>query len=176
MAITFHADGRIVGSTGVNLHHGGLMVQTQNVTLGTQNSRDVTTTGSWLDNYNSASPAAYQQIEFTPKFSNSKLLLLASGGLRYNADTQGNAGYAQVRIIDATNSNTQVAYTKYGMYAYTGGYIRSSGHWTCMSYINASSTNMRRYNCQYYFDGAQTYYYGTEGDSITVMEIRPGVN
>ena len=41
-----------------------------------------------------------------------------------------------------------------------------------MSYINASSTNMRRYNCQYYFDGAQTYYYGTEGDSITVMEIR----
>ena len=148
----------------------GSVVQIQNVTISGDNVRTTTTTGSWLDNYSTTNQ--YQQIEFTPKYSNSKLLLLASGGLRYNADTQGNAGYAQVRIIDASNSNTQVAYTKYGMYAYTGGYIRSSGHWTCMSYINASSTNMRRYNCQYYFDGAQTYYYGTEGDSITVMEIR----
>ena len=30
---------------------------------------------------------------------------------------------------------------------------------------------MRRYNCQYYFDGDQTYTLGNWGDSITVMEI-----
>ena len=148
----------------------GSVVQIQNVAISGDNVRTTTTTGSWIDN--SSTTSQYQRIDFTPKFSNSKLLLLASGGLRYDATTQGNAGFAQVRIIDATNSNTQVAYTKYGMYAYTGGYIRSSGHWTCMSYINASSTSLRRYTCQYYFNGAQTYYVGAEGDSITVMEIK----
>ena len=171
MAITFHADGRIVGSTGVNLHHGGLMVQTQNVTLGTQNSRDVTTTGSWLDNYNSASPAVYQQIEFTPKFASSKLLIHASGTIRYQTGTNGHAGYVQMRIIDATNSNTQVGYIRYALYAYTGGHNRDSGAWSCQTYIDASTTSMRRYNCQYYFDGDQTYTIGNWGDSITVTEI-----
>ena len=137
-----------------------------------QVARTYSANSSYIQTTSTSLVASGVQCSLTPKFSNSKLLLLASGGLRYNADTTGNAGYAQVRIIDATNSNTQVAYTKYGMYAYTGGYIRSSGHWTCMSYINASSTSLRRYTCQYYFDGAQTYYYGTEGDSITVMEIK----
>ena len=189
MPITINGDGTITGLAVGGLPDGcvdtdtlangaatdvkqgaGSVVQMQNVAISGNNVRTTTTTGSWLDNYSTTNQ--YQRIDFTPKFSNSKLLLLASGGVRYDANTNGNAGYAQVRIIDATNSNTQVAYAKYGMYAYTGGYIRSSGHWTCMSYINASSTSLRRYTCQYYFDGAQTYYLGTEGDSITVMEIR----
>ena len=150
----------------------GSVVQMQNVTLGTQNSRDVTTTGSWLDNYNSASPAAYQQIEFTPKFSSSKLLIHASGTIRYQTGTNGHAGYVQMRIIDATNSNTQVGYIRYALYAYTGGHNRDSGAWSCQTYIDASTTSMRRYNCQYYFDGDQTYTLGNWGDSITVMEIK----
>ena len=149
----------------------GSVVQMQNVTLGTQNSRDVTTTGSWLDNYNSASPAAYQQIEFTPKFSSSKLLIHASGTIRYQTGTNGHAGYVQMRIIDATNSNTQVGYIRYALYAYTGGHNRDSGAWSCQTYIDASTTSMRRYNCQYYFDGDQTYTLGNWGDSITVTEI-----
>ena len=51
----------------------------------------------------------FQRIQFTPKLSTSKLLLLAIGSLRYDTGQTGNAGYAQVRIIDATNSNTEVA-------------------------------------------------------------------
>ena len=189
MPVTINGDGSIAGLSVGGLGSGvvntatladgaatdvkqgaGSVVQMQNVAISDDNVRTTTTTGSWLDNYSTTNQ--YQRIDFTPKFSNSKLLLLATGTTRYITGAEGNAGYAQVRIIDATNSNTQVAYTKYGMYAYTGGYIRSSGHWTCMSYINASSTSLRRYTCQYYFDGAQTYYYGTEGDSITVMEIK----
>ena len=148
----------------------GSVVQMQNVTISGNNTREVTTTGSWVDN--SSTTSQYQRIDFTPKFSNSKLLLLATGTTRYIANSNGQAGYAQVRIIDATNSNTQVGYIKYAMYAYTGGHNRDSGAWTCMAYINASSTSLRRYTCQYYFDGAQTYYVGNEGDSITVMEIK----
>jgi len=150
----------------------GSVVQTQNVTLGTQNSRDVTTTGSWLDNYNTASPAAYQQIEFTPKFASSKLLIHATGTIRYQTGTNGHAGYVQMRIIDATNSNTQVGYIRYALYGYTGGHNRDSGAWSCQTYIDASSTSLRRYNCQYYLDGDQTYTLGNWGDSITVTEIK----
>ena len=180
MPVTINGDGSITGLSVGGLGDGaivdagslaaGSVIQTKNATISGNNVRTTTTTGSWVDN--SSTTSQYQRIDFTPKFSNSKLLLLASGGLRYDATTQGNAGFAQVRIIDATNSNTQVAYCKYAMYAYTGGNNRDSGAWTCMSYINASSTNLRRYTCQYYFDGAQTYYVGTEGDSITVMEIK----
>ena len=148
----------------------GSVVQMQNVTISNDNTREYTTTGSWLDNYSTTNQ--YQRIDFTPKFSNSKLLILAAGTTRYVANSNGQAGYAQVRIIDATNSNTTVGYIKYAMYAYTGGHNRDSGAWTCMAYINASSTSLRRYTCQYYFDGAQTYYVGNEGDSITVMEIK----
>ena len=190
MPVTINGDGSIAGLSVGGLGSGvvntatiasgaitsalmpaGSVVQTQNVTLGTQNSRDVTTTGSWLDNYNTASPAAYQQIEFTPKFASSKLLIHASGTMRYQVGTSGHAGYVQMRIIDATNSNTQVGYIRYALYSYNGGHNRDSGAWTCQTYINASSTNMRRYNCQYYFDGDQTYTLGNWGDSITVMEI-----
>ncbi len=190
MPVTINGDGSITGLSVGGLGSGvvntatiasdaitsalmpaGSVVQTQNVTLGTQNSRDVTTTGSWLDNYNTASPAAYQQIEFTPKFASSKLLIHASGTIRYQTGANGHAGYVQMRIIDATNSNTQVGYIRYALYAYTGGHNRDSGAWTCQTYINASTTSMRRYNCQYYFDGDQTYTLGNWGDSITVMEI-----
>ena len=190
MPVTINGDGSIAGLSVGGLGSGvvntatiasdaitsalmpaGSVVQTQNVTLGTQNSRDVTTTGSWLDNYNTASPAAYQQIEFTPKFASSKLLIHASGTIRYQTGANGHAGYVQMRIIDATNSNTQVGYIRYALYAYTGGHNRDSGAWSCQTYIDASTTSMRRYNCQYYFDGDQTYTLGNWGDSITVMEI-----
>ena len=189
MPVTINGDGSIAGLSVGGLGSGvvntatladgaatdvkqgaGSVVQMQNATISGSNTRTTTTTGSWVDN--SSTTSEYQRIDFTPKFSNSKLLLLATGTTRYITGAEGNAGYAQVRIIDATNSNTQVGYCKYAMYAYTGGHNRDSGAWTCMAYINASSTSLRRYTCQYYFDGAQTYYVGTEGDSITVMEIK----
>ena len=147
----------------------GSVVQIQNVTISGDNVRTTTTTGSWLDNYSTTNQ--YQQIEFTPKFASSKLLIHASGTIRYQTGTNGHAGYVQMRIIDATNSNTQVGYIRYALYAYTGGHNRDSGAWSCQTYIDASTTSMRRYNCQYYFDGDQTYTLGNWGDSITVTEI-----
>ena len=162
--------------TGATLASPGNVIQVQNLTISTNNVRVTDTSSSnhqtWFTNYNDAGTPVYQRIQFTPKFATSKLLLLAIGSLRYDTGATGQAGSAQVRIIDVTNSNTEVAYTKYSMYAYTGGTNRDSGAWTCMGHINASSTSLRRYTCQYYLDGAQTYYVGNEGDSITVMEIK----
>ena len=180
MPVTINGSGSISGLSVGGLGDGaivdagslaaGSVIQIKNATISGNYTRATTTTGSWIDN--SSTNSQYQRIDFTPLLSNSKLLLLATGTTRYQTGATGNAGYAQVRIIDATNSNTQVGYCKYAMYAYTGGHNRDSGAWTCMAYINASSTSLRRYTCQYYFDGAQTYDVGTEGDSITVMEIK----
>ena len=161
--------------TGATLASPGNVIQVQNEAISTNDVRTTDTSSSnhqtWFTNYNAAGTPVYQRIQFTPKFSTSKLLLLAVGSLRYATGATGQAGYAQVRIIDVTNSNTQVAYTKYGMYAYTGGTNRDSGEWTCLSYINASSTTMRQYDVQYYFDGEQNYRHGSQGDAITVIEI-----
>ena len=179
MPVTINGDGSITGLSVGGLGDGaivdpgslaaGSVIQVQNATISGNNVRTTTTQSTWLDNYSTTN--SYQRIDFTPKLSNSKLLLLAAGTVRYMTGQTGNAGYAQVRIIDATNSNAQVAYCKYAMYAYTGGTNRDSGAWTCMGHINASSTNMRQYDVQYYFDGEQSYYHGAEGDAITVIEI-----
>ena len=161
--------------TGATLASPGNVIQVQNLTISTNNVRVTDTSSSnhqtWFTNYNAAGTPVYQRIQFTPKFSTSKLLILAVGSLRYSTGATGQAGNAQVRVIDVTNSNTQVAYTKYGMYAYTGGTNRDSGAWTCMGHINASSTTMRQYDVQYYFDGEQQYRHGAQGDAITVIEI-----
>ena len=161
--------------TGATLASPGNVIQVQNMAIDTNNVRVTDASSSnhqtWFTNYNAAGTPVYQRIQFTPKFSTSKLLILAVGSLRYSTGQTGQAGNAKVRVIDVTNSNTQVAHTKYGMYAYTGGTNRDSGAWTCMSYINASSTTMRQYDVQYYFDGEQNYRHGAQGDAITVIEI-----
>tara|TARA_B100000287_G_C20174425_1_gene599609 strand:+ start:42 stop:566 length:525 start_codon:yes stop_codon:yes gene_type:complete len=161
--------------TGATLASPGNVIQVQNMAIDTNNVRVTDASSSnhqtWFTNYNAAGTPVYQRIQFTPKFATSKLLLLAIGSLRYDTGATGQAGSLQVRIIDVTNSNTEVAYTKYSMYAYTGGTNRDSGAWTCMSYINASSTTMRQYDVQYYFDGEQNYRHGAQGDAITVIEI-----
>ena len=186
MPVTINGSGSIAGLSVGGLGDGaivdagslaaGSVIQVQNMTISTNNVRVTNTSSSnhqtWFTNYNDAGTPVYQRIQFTPKLSTSKLLLLAIGSLRYDTGQTGNAGYAQVRIIDATNSNTEVAYNKYAMYAYTGGTNRDSGAWTCMGYINASSTSMRQYDVQYYFDGIQQYRHGAQGDAITVMEIK----
>ena len=127
---------------------------------------------SWKKNVSSTDEVA--QVYFTPKAATSKLLLVATGNYYFITGTEGHAGEAEVRIYDNTSSNQIVIMQKVG-YSHTGGHNRDGDNWTLTALIeadhNSNGTNQRQYWTEYWFDGNQTFYYGQQGDSITVYEI-----
>ena len=114
------------------------------------------------------------QVNITPKSATSKLLIVATGIWYAITGTEGHAMEARVRIFDDTTDNT-VAEAKKTGYSHTGGHNRDGDTWTLTALIeadhNSNGTNQRTYNTWYWFDGNQTFYYGKQGDSITIYEI-----
>tara|TARA_A100000172_G_scaffold32903_2_gene19734 strand:+ start:46 stop:561 length:516 start_codon:yes stop_codon:yes gene_type:complete len=154
----------------------GRLVQTVRYHIPNANIRTTTTTQSWRINESdvSGAPSETCEVSITPKAATNKLLITAMGTWYYITGTNGNHGQADVRIYDTTTSN-EVAFTEYTGYAYTGGHNRDGATWALNCLIeadhNSSGTNARTYAVYYYFSGAQTFYYGIKGDSITVQEI-----
>ena len=157
---------------GSNSNDGRLIKVARGFISGNNQSTQVNAT-SWLVNQSNGG-AEICQVNFTPKSATSKLLIIATGVWYAITGTEGHAMEAEVRIYDDTTDNTLAESKKTG-YSYTGGHNRDSGDWTLTALIeadhNGNGTNQRTYNTWYKFDGNQTFYYGKQGDSITIYEI-----
>jgi len=154
----------------------GRIIQTARYHIPNNNIRTTTQHGAWRINESDVSggPSETCEISFTPKAATSKLLITAMGTWYFITGAVGNHGDARVRIYDKTSS-TEVAHTRYVGYSHTGGHNRDGSTWSLNCLIeadhNSNGTNARTYAVYYYFGGAQTFYYGMQGDSILVHEI-----
>ena len=146
----------------------GSVIQVVNMSLADGNMSSTTTEATWM--VNKQANNTQHKLAITPQYANSKLLINVTGHAQYYVDTNGNAGNIKARLYDETNSSVTKLYGTV-VYHYTGGYTRLGGSWSHTILINASNTNARTYRVEYYFDGQQTYYYGSGVDSMTIQEI-----
>ena len=145
----------------------GSVIQVVNMTLADGNMSTTTTEATWM--VNKQANNTEHKLAITPQYANSKLLINVTGHAQYYVDTTGNAGNIKARLYKEGVGVTHLYGTV--VYHYTGGYTRLGGSWSHSIMINASDTNARTYRVEYYFDGQQTYYYGSGADSITISEI-----
>ncbi len=162
------ADGTIITTGSPAPPATGSVIQVVNMSLADGNMKTSTTEATWL--INQQANGTQHKLAITPQYANSKLLINVTGHAQYYVDTNGNAGNIKARLYDETNSSVTKLYGTV-VYHYTGGYTRLGGSWSHTTLINASNTNARTYRVEYYFDGQQTYYYGSGVDSITISEI-----
>ena len=162
------ADGTIITTGSPAPPKTGSVIQVVNMTLADGNEKSSTTEATWL--INQQANGTQHKLAITPEYANSKLLIQVTGHAQYYVDTSGNAGNIKARLYNETANGVTHLYGTV-VYHYTGGYTRLGGSWGHNILINAGSTSARTYRVEYYFDGQQTYYYGGESDSITIMEI-----
>ena len=162
------ADGTIITTGSPAPPATGSVIQTLNMSLADGNMSTTTTEATWM--VNKQANNTQHKLAITPRFADSKLLINVTGHVQYYVDTSGNAGNIKARLYDETNSSVTHLYGTV-VYHYTGGYTRLGGSWGHTILINASNTNARTYRIEYYFDGQQTYYYGSGVDSMTISEI-----
>ena len=168
MPISLHPDGQVSGTHSNQFGGPGNIIQVVNMSLADGNMSTTTTEATWM--VNKQANNTQHKLAITPRFADSKLLINVTGHVQYYVDTSGNAGNIKARLYDETNSSVTHLYGTV-VYHYTGGYTRLGGSWGHTILINASNTNARTYRIEYYFDGQQTYYYGSGVDSMTIQEI-----